>query len=189
MRDKVIKFRKEKVDDVQKCPVYLRLPFIGSRGELLAKRILSVVQNCYFSAQLRVHFVTRTAFPSMRKDLLPPLHVSSVIYTYKCGCGSSYIGRTTQRLDCRIRQHVPLRVLNPEASSSQLVNTSGSAITEHLINSRVCAINFSVNLFAVLASSHSLFHLRALESLYMRARGPSLCKQRDCLLGLHVITL
>lgn len=189
MRDKIISFRKDKQYLAQKCPIYQRLPFIGSRGELMAKRILSAVQLCYFSAQLRIHFSTRAAVSSMRKDPLHPHHVSSVIYSFNCGCGSNYIGRTSQRLDCRIRQHVPLRVLNPDAHKSQLVNTYGSAITEHLINCRDCAMNFSPDCFFVLSSSHSPFHFRALKSLYIRSREPSLCKQKDCLLGLHVIRL
>ena len=116
-------------------------------------------------------------------------HINSVIYKYTCSCGSDYVGRTSNRLDLHIRQHLPDRILNLRLIRGQLANTSGSSIAEHMINSRECVADFNVDRFSIPSRSHSLFHLKVLETLYVRSLQPSLCKQRDCLLGLNVISL
>ena len=72
VHDVVNKFDRAKRCTDNKCPVYLRLPYIGSRGEKFAQCITTAVGKCYFSAPVRVIFLTRTAFVSMRKDVLPP---------------------------------------------------------------------------------------------------------------------
>ena len=48
-----------------------------------------------------------------RKDRLPAEQLSTcnVIYLYNCVCGHNYVGRTTQRLEERIKQHVPASLL------------------------------------------------------------------------------
>ena len=46
--------------------------------------------------------------------------------------------------------------------------------------------DFNVDWFSILSRSHSLYHLKMLETLYVLSLQPSLCKQRDCLLGLNV---
>ena len=127
--------------------------------EGLAKSITTAVGRCYFSAAVLVIFQTRTAFVSMRKDVLPPHHINSVIYKYKCNSGSDYVGRTSNRLDLRIRQHLPARILNLRLIRGQLANTSGSSIAEHMINSRECVADFNVEPYSILSRSHSLFHL------------------------------
>ena len=75
VNDVTIKFDRASRCTVNRCPVYLRLPYIGSRGERLAKSITTAVGRCDFSAAVRVIFQTRTAFVSMRKDVLPPLTI------------------------------------------------------------------------------------------------------------------
>ena len=167
--------------------IYIYKVYIWS--EKFAKCITVAVGKCYFSTAVRVNFLNRTAFVSMRKDVLPPHHINLVIYKYTCSCGSDYIGRTSNRLDLRIKQHFPACILNLELKRSQLVNISGSSIEDHMINSRGCVADFDVNRFSIVSRSHLLYHLKALETLYVRSRQPSLCKQRDCLLGLNVIGL
>ena len=117
------------------------------------------------------------------------LFINSVIYKYTCSCGSDYIGRTSNRLDLCIKQHLPARILNLELKRGQLVNTSSFSIADHMINSREWVSDFNVDQFSILSWSHSLYHLKVLETLYIRSLQPSLSKQRDCLLGLNVIGL
>ena len=164
VHDVMIKFERASWCTVNKCPVYLRLPYIGSRGERFAKSITAAVGKCYFSAAVWVIFQTRIAFVSMRKDVLPPHHINSVIYKYTCSCGSDYIGRTSNRLDLRIKQHLPDRILNLELKRGQLASTSGSSIAEHMINSRECVADFNVDRFSILSRSHSIFNLKVLET-------------------------
>ena len=91
----------------------------------------------------------------MLKDVLPPHHINSVIYKYTCSCGSDYIGRTSNRLDLRIKQHFPARILNLELKRGQLVNISGSSIADHIVNSRECVADFNVDRFSILSRPHS----------------------------------
>ena len=70
------KFHKAKRCTVNKCPVYLRLPYIGYGRETFVKWITAAVGKCYFSASVRVIFLTRTAFVSVRKDVLSPHNIT-----------------------------------------------------------------------------------------------------------------
>ena len=99
----------------------------------------------YFLAAVRGIFQTRTAFVPMRKDVLLSHNVNSVIYKYTCSCGSYYIGRTSNRLNLRIKQHLPACILNIELKRGQLANTSGSSVAEHMIDSRECVVDFNVD--------------------------------------------
>ena len=189
VNDITIKFDRASRCTVNRGPIYLRLPYIGSRGESFAKSITTAVGRCYFSAAVRVIFQTRTAFVSMRKDVLPPHHINSVICEYTCSCGSDYVGRTSNRFDLPIRHHLPARILNLRLIRGQLANTSWSSIAEHMINSRECVADFNVDRFSILGRSHLLSHLKVLETLYVLSLQFTLCKHRDHLLGLNVISL
>ena len=68
-------------------------------------------------------------------------------------------------------------------------NTYGSAIAEYLINNCDCALSYSADLFTILSRSHSDFHLKVLETIHILTHKLSLCKQRECLLGLNSITI
>ena len=137
--------------------------------------ITTAVGNCYFSAAVRVIFQTHTAFVSMRKDVPPPHHINTVIYRCTCSCGSDYIGRTSNWLDQRVKQYLPARILNIELKRGQLVNTSMSSIADHMINSWEYVADFNVERFSILSRSHSIYHLKVLETLYVRSLQLSLC--------------
>ena len=79
VNDIMIKSHRASRCTVNRCPVYLCLPYIGSRGERLAKSITTAVGRCCFSAAVLVIFKTRTAFVLMRKDVLPPHHIQLYI--------------------------------------------------------------------------------------------------------------
>ena len=65
------------------------------------------ITNCFFAVNLRVVYSTKKALPSIQKDCVPATQKSSVIYEFTCQCDSGYVGCTTQRLEDRIKQHVP----------------------------------------------------------------------------------
>ena len=68
-------------------------------------------------------------------------------------------------------------------------NTFVSAIVEHLINNRDCTSSYSADLFTILSRSHSDFHCKVLEIIYILTHNPSLRKQRECLLGLDIVKI
>ena len=67
----------------------------------------------------RFIFNTRQLLPAIKKDVLPSHHHSNVIYQFVCHCDSRYVGRASQRLEERIKQHVPRSIANPPASHNR----------------------------------------------------------------------
>ena len=51
-----------------KCPVYFRLPWVGSASQTFADKIASSVYRCYHAVNLRPIFTTRPAFNSTNKE-------------------------------------------------------------------------------------------------------------------------
>ena len=55
----------------------------------------------------RVVYSTNELLSATNKDALPALQKSNVIYQFSCHCDIRYVGRTSQKLQDRIKQHVP----------------------------------------------------------------------------------
>ena len=53
---------------------------------------------------------TRVMLPPSKKDSVPTTQKSCVVYEFSCLCEAQYVGRTTQRLADRIKQHVPTSI-------------------------------------------------------------------------------
>ena len=85
-----------------------------------------------------------------------------------------------------LRKYVTLFI---GGSTDNLRNTYGSWIAEHFINNCDCAEKFIVDLYFILSNSHSSFHLKVLETIHILSGRPSLCKQRECLLGINFISI
>ena len=85
----------------------LKVPWIGEPSTNLEKEVKTVVESCYGSVSTRLVFTSKRMLPVARKDVLPAIQKSFVIYEDKCHCDSRYVGRTSQRLQDRIKQHVP----------------------------------------------------------------------------------
>ena len=141
--------------------------------------------------------------PAAKKDVLPANQRSMVIYEYVCHCDSRYVGRTTQRLQKRIKQHVPKAIrqkttLTQEQgthrsqpsrtqpnrkckakSKTQFEPESDSAIGQHLLESNQCARNYSDSQFKILTTARSQFHLSLLEAVYISRKKPDLCRQKQ----------
>ena len=105
------------VHTVKKCPVYLHIPWIGNVSMKFEKQITSAVKRCFFSVEPRVIFNTRQLLPVIKKDVLPSHHHSNVIYQFLCHCDSRF--GTSQRLEERIKQHVPKSISNPRTSANR----------------------------------------------------------------------
>ena len=100
----------------KKCRVFLRLPWLGPLSECLERQVRSVVSSCYFSVDIMTVFDTVRIFGGY-KDVLPTHTLFNVIYQFECrGCESQYVGRTIQRLQDRIKQHVPRSMSTDEAT-------------------------------------------------------------------------
>ena len=141
----------------EKCPVYIRLPWLGSVSTRFEEQVKSTVKQCFYAVEPRVVYSTKSTnelFYSTNKDVLPALQKSNVIYQFSCHCDSRYVGRTSQRLQDRIKQHVPKSIRCCSSSQKRLLpagrcksstqtNTqslaSDSAIGLHLLQNPTCA--------------------------------------------------
>ena len=102
---KIAQFSMPKRFGPENCPVYLGVSWIGKTSINLDKNVKTVVESCYGSVITRVVFTSKRMLPVAHKDVLPTMLKSSVVYEYSCYCDSGYVGRTSQRLQDRIKQH------------------------------------------------------------------------------------
>ena len=91
----------------EKCPVYLRLPWLGSVSTRFENQVKSAVEQCFSTVEPRVVYSTNELLSATNKDVLPALQKSNVIYQFSWHRDSRCVGRTSQRLPDRIKQHVP----------------------------------------------------------------------------------
>ena len=186
---------KKKFMGPEKCPVYLKLSWLGSISENYFERLSKTPQKRHFSQQNSVVsiFSTRTILPSTPKDSLPAFSSSCVVYDVKYECGSRNVGGRTQRLNERIKQHVPSVIRNKtvplrqqpkrRCTSAQTINYD-SAIGRHLLSNRCCANNYSDSKFIILAKCSSTFLLKIMESMYIKFNGSDLCRQEEFVFNL-----
>ena len=187
---KIARFSTAKPFGPEKCPVYLRAPWIDSASQQLEHQIKSAVQNYNGAVSPRLVFLSQFMLPAAKKDVLLANQRSMVIYEYVCRCDSRYVSRTTQRLQERVKLHVPKAIRQKNTftqeqethqsqptrtqpnrkckakSKTQFEPESDSAIGQHLLESNQCACSYSESRFKILTIARSQFHLSLLEALY-----------------------
>ena len=72
----------------------------------------SSVIRCYIEVSVRIIFITRAAFRSSHKNLIPISQQSNLLYKFQCCFNATYRGRTSQHLEVRGKQHVPRDIRN-----------------------------------------------------------------------------
>ena len=138
---KIQQFNQSSQHGPKKYPVYLHLQWLGNVSTKFEKQITTAIQRCYFAV-----FTTRPFLPRTKKDLLLAHHHNNVIYQFLCHCHSRFVGRTSQRLQERIKQHVSRSIKNHHSSqdlsnlsrackknSTSQVTAHDSAIGQHLL--------------------------------------------------------
>ena len=178
---KVESFREDRspMFGPHKCPVYLRLPYIGHLSAMYRKKINDAIRRCYFSVNPRIITTSKPILPPSTKDVLPTTQRSDLIYLFTCCCDSKYVGRTSQRLESRIRQHVPLNIKKLLGNTSSKSLSHSSAIAEHLLNSVECGKRYNDDMFQIIGRGKSKFHLQVLEALHIINKKPVLCRQKQ----------
>ena len=137
------------------------------------------VKKCFLAVEQRAAFIFRPLLSAIKKDVLPSLLLSIVIYNFLCHCDSRYVGHSSQQIQDKIRQHVPnfirsCRILKFHnnftcfGKSSTPVMFSESTIGQRLSDNLICAKNYSDKEFTLLLYlGRSSFHLFALEAVYI----------------------
>ena len=177
--------------------VYLHIPWIGNISTKLEKQITSAVKRCFFSVEPRVVFTTRQLLPATKKDVLPSHHQNNVIYQFVCHCDGRYVGRTSQRLEERIKQHIPKSITNPptphirqslphpgKATSPRQFHES--SIGQRLLDNAECALYYNKDKFSLLARARTSFYLSVLEATFIKSLNPLLCKQKEFVYSLKI---
>lgn len=97
------------IPSVEKKSVFLQLPFYGDGPAARLRKALSALSSrTFFAAKPIIIFKTTPLPVRSPKDSLPTSMMSSVIYSFHCGCRSaSYVGRTSRSLETRKREHIP----------------------------------------------------------------------------------
>ena len=133
---------------------------------------------------------TNELLSATNKDVLPTLQKSNVIDQFSCHCDTWYVGRTSQTMQDRIKQHVPKSIRSCASSQKRLLSArrcksstqtntlaSDSAIGLHLLQNPTCAQHYDDSRVSVLAQGRSPFHLSALEATFIKTSNPTLCRQ------------
>ena len=104
------------------------------------------------------------------------------------------VGRTTQRLADRIKQHVPTSIrkkinivreqLPRVGKNNNLKRTCDSAIGQHLITNPECAKTYINDNFRIIGQARSSFHLIILKSFYIKTQNSLLFKQKEFIFSL-----
>ena len=89
---KLANFAAERTFGPEKCPVYLRLPWIGGVSSKFENQSNKAITSFFYVMKPRVVYNTRVMLPSAKKDSVPTTQKSA----------ARYVGRTTQRLADRI---------------------------------------------------------------------------------------
>ena len=181
---KLANFAAEKTFGPEKCPVYLKLSWIGNVSSKFKNQSNKAITSCFYAVKPRVVYNTRVMLPSAKKDNVPTPQKSCVFYEFSCRCEARYVGRTTQRLADRIKQHVPTSIRKKSSTVreqplrmckniSSKINCE-SAIGQHLITNPECAKTYTEDNFRIVGQTRSSFHLGILESVYIKTQNPSL---------------
>ena len=153
--------------------------------------IKSSLNNCFRSTPTKIIFTSKPNFTNMRKDRLPTLSCKNVVYKFLCYCEGSYVGKTTQALRTRIKQHIPAclqkYIESVKNNTTQKFNklsavkntATRSGISEHLINNIDCMRHYDISRFKPIAKARNDFHLGKLESVYITNLQPEFCRQSD----------
>ena len=133
-------------------------------------QIKTAVKRCYFAVEPCIVYTTRQLLPVAKKDVLPAFHQSNIVYQFLCHCDSRYVGRTSQRLQPRIKQHVPKTILQKHISQDRSTlarfckpirsfktETSFSAIGQHLYKTLHAHTNTMTTSFLFLPVAVLLF--------------------------------
>ena len=168
-----------------KCPILLKLPYIGVESKLIEKKIVDITSKTYHAVNPRVLFMSKPILQRSGKDLMTPQEKSLVVYKFKCCCDSSYIGQTSRHLITRIKEHVPKCItsyIKDEKDEKSIAVENAikkSAIAEHLVNNPSCGKKFAVSNFSVMRQCSNTLELIRLEAILIHLDKPNLCKKKE----------
>ena len=161
-------------------------------------QIKTTVKLRYFAVQPRIVYTTRELLPVAQKDVLPASHQSNIVYQFLCHCNSLFVGRTSQRLQQRIEQHVPKTIFQGHISQNRsTLARSCKPITSLKYETFFSLLATSLAKLArareyndgkvfIFAGDRTAFHLSTLEAINIKISKPNLCRQKKFVYGLKI---
>ena len=133
----------------------------------------------FTTLEICYHLLKKIAFLPLKK----------VVYEFSCRCEARYVGRTTQRLADRIKQHAPINIRKKSNTvreqppriwkkNNSKINCE-LAIGQHLIANPEYAKTYTDYNFRIIGQVRSSFHLSVFESAYMKTQNQVLCRQKE----------
>ena len=81
---KLASFAAEKPIGPEKCPVYLKLPWISNVSSMFENQISKTIASCYYALKPSMVYNTRVMLPSAKKDCFPTAQKSCAVYELSC---------------------------------------------------------------------------------------------------------
>ena len=89
------------------------------------------------------------------------------------------MGKTTQVLSERIKQHVARKLIDGKTEKRLKIEKNDSAVTKHLKGNPECIPLEPERCFTVLARARNKSHLDVLEAVFIRTLSPDMCQQKE----------
>ena len=163
---------------VEKKPIILKVPFYGDKAAAsLRLTFNSLISKSFFAAKPILLFRTASIPIRSPKDRLPDACSSSLVYKFTCDCGAVYIGRTSRRLETRVREHLPKWLIEGRSGRAT------SSICNHVLECDGLRGSLR-DKFSIVFRARNDRLLRILEALAIKAYKPALCRQKDYVIDL-----
>ena len=182
------KLTTPKVCGPQRCPVPIKLPFLGTTSSKCERELKVMTRRCFYSVEPRVIFTSKPILSHVLKDHIPVNDTSLVIYQFQCCCESNYVGKTKRRLTDRIKEHIPACVKKHYTKTPNtdyknnitLVRAAAkSSVAQHLLENKNCGLKLSECNFTIIRKCRSTFEMDVFETVFIASKEPTLCKQRE----------
>ena len=122
---------KETTQTVEKKPLVLVLPYLGSISLQTRTKLKKSLKNILNCCKLQIVFKDKTRLGNNFhfKDQIPKDLTSGVVYKFQCGlCNESYYGECMRHLNVRIGEHIGISPL-----TRKQVKPKNSSVVDHLL--------------------------------------------------------
>ena len=124
---------KDKVPAVEKKPLQLVLPYLGTVSLQTRTKLQKSIKGVLNCCKLQVIFKSQSKLCNnfRFKDPVPQILTSGVVYKFQCGlCNESYYGECVRHLAVRSGEHIGISSL----ANERVQPTKDSAVCHHLLN-------------------------------------------------------
>ena len=167
-----------------KKTIYFGTLYTGEACVREIGRVKRAVESAYPHINAVPWYRTTKLAQNAPKDFIPSTQRPLVIYSYRCACGASYVGRTERSLEKRSKEHLPKWCLD-ERARPRSTSIPSSSITQHHM---VCSESPSRENFKVVRQCRNSHQLKVCEMVLIHLTKPSLCVQKDFVFTLSLLS-